>query len=238
VKAVEVLEQAKSTAFTNPQGGSWSLSLKPPGTEAEICRLETKLGLTLPLELRELISYCRGFEGVLANIDFVGNLEYEFDLLPHGLPIADDGCGNFWVIDLTKDAPETSSVFFASHDPPVLVYQADSIGQFITEALKRCIEPFTSDIEKVQERAAMQIWAENPNVLNREESLAGDPDLRAFAESLDNTYLFIDMRKATCGKGFSWGRYGAETQTKRFGEKRIFAYQKRELSWLQKIFGV
>jgi len=236
LKAVEILEQAKGTTFKNAQGKSWSLSLQPPGTDAHINELEASLGLPLPSELRELILYCRGFEGTLATVNFIGTLEYEFDLIPHGLPIADDGSGNFWVIALTTDFPDSTPVFLASHDPAVLVYQAESVGQFITEALKLCNPPLESEIERVHEHCAMQIWKDNPGILTRQESLLGDADLGAFAESLDDSYLFFDMRHAKIGDGFSWGRYGATTETKRFGEKKIFAYQKRELTWLQKLF--
>jgi len=58
-----------------------------------------------------------------------------------------------------------------------------------------------------------------------------DADIKEFAKSPDENYLFIDMRNAKIGDGFSWGRYGPKTVNKRFGEKRIFAYEIRKSFW-------
>jgi len=56
---------------------------------------------------------------------------------------------------------------------------------------------------------------------------SSDADLKTFAETLDESWHLIDLRSPKIGDGFSWGRYGAATVNKRFGEKRIFAYQKK-----------
>jgi hypothetical protein len=65
--------------------------------------------------------------------------------------------------------------------------------------------------------------------------IAEDADIKEFAKSLDENYLLIDMRNPQIGDGFSWGRYGPKTVNKRFGEKRIFAYEIRK-SFLQRLF--
>jgi hypothetical protein len=57
----------------------------------------------------------------------------------------------------------------------------------------------------------------------------GDHELKVFAESLDETWEFIDLRAPKLGDGYSWGRYGAKTANKRYGDKRIFACQKKTL---------
>lgn len=84
----------------------------------------------------------------------------------------------------------------------------------------------------------MNICKGNPCVIERKDAINSDGELSKFAESLDEIFEFVDLRYATLGKGFSWGRYGAETVCKRFGETRIFGCQRRALSWLQKLFGV
>ena len=63
-----------------------------------------------------------------------------------------------------------------------------------------------------------------------------DEDLVAFAQSLGNDFLICDLRNPRVGDGFSWGRYGPRTVLKRFGDKRIFAYQIRPSLW-QRLFG-
>lgn len=84
----------------------------------------------------------------------------------------------------------------------------------------------------IHEQYHQRIWRDNPGMKTCEQCLSSaDPDLAAFARSLDETYLFIDLRNAKIGDGFSWGRYGPRTVNRRFGEKRIFAYQVRKSFW-------
>jgi hypothetical protein len=52
---------------------------------------------------------------------------------------------------------------------------------------------------------------------------SGDPELRAFAEGLDQGALIADLREARIGSGFAWGRYGPQTQVQRAGSQLLFA---------------
>ncbi|MDX1988789.1 MAG: SMI1/KNR4 family protein [Candidatus Obscuribacter sp.] len=238
VYAKEVLQQAEQTTFIDRNGKSRRLTILPPLSEKETSNLESILGCSLPDEMRDLLSYSRGFEGILDAVDFSGNLPFEFELFPHGLSIAADECGNFWVIDLTSGGASDTTVFYVCHDPAVIAFQSGSIAQFIKEVLRQGNQPWNSQLTSVQEETVMNIWKNNPYVIERKDALKSDGDLSKFAESLDESFEFADLRNATLGKGFSWGRYGAETVCKRFGETRIFACQRRELSWFQKLFGV
>jgi|HubBroStandDraft_1064217.scaffolds.fasta_scaffold712109_1 hypothetical protein len=56
-----------------------------------------------PEDVRDLLEFCSGIEGALEQIDFTGRtlLGFCVDLvIPYALPIAQDGCGNYWVVDL------------------------------------------------------------------------------------------------------------------------------------------
>src|SRR3954469_17971695 len=81
--------------------------------------------LRLPDDLRALLERAGGIDGgPLETIDFTGaTFDVEIrDLFPSGLPIAHDGSGNHWILDLTPHAAPPL-VFFASHDPPgILVH--------------------------------------------------------------------------------------------------------------------
>jgi hypothetical protein len=212
--------------------------LAPPATESEIAAVAAKAGGSLPSELHSLLLYCQGFAGIM-ECDFTGRLFFELaEIFPHGLPIVADGFGNFWVIDLLGNDSQETAVFYACHDPPVIVYQADSLGRFVEQLIQFGKHQLNSTIDDVHERHAMNIWKNNPSVLSWEAASGGDQQLGAFAQTLDQSYQFVDLRHPEVGHGFSWGRYGADTAVKRFGLQRIFAYQKKELTWLQKVFGV
>ncbi|HEY6370038.1 MAG TPA: hypothetical protein VIX37_05635 [Candidatus Sulfotelmatobacter sp.] len=112
----------------------------------------------------------------------------------------------------------------------MIVYQTDNLLHFIQEVGRGGNSPRKSAVDDVWGRFSDLLWTDNPGVLSFSHCIrSDDQDIRAFAESLDETWLIIDLRKPVIGDGFSWGRYGPKTAVKRFGEKRIFAYQKRGL---------
>ena len=249
MKPVEIVKQGKETVFVDKKGGHSTLKLLPPMNEADLAKLETEIGCGLPHEMRELMQYCSGFElpeyqfrgsqACLQSVLFAGHDIFSSeDIFPHGFAVGSDDNGNFWVVDLRTDNPEDTAVFYACHDPPVILHQAHTLGEFIEQVLALSDPSAAGALNQVHDEYSKQVWTTNPGVLTRQEALAADAEMRAFAESLDDTYLFVDLRNASLGQGFSWGRYGADTVIKRAGEKRIFAYQKKELNWFQKLFGV
>ncbi|HMD38857.1 MAG TPA: SMI1/KNR4 family protein [Candidatus Acidoferrum sp.] len=228
---------ADSADLENPR-----LELLPPLTAGEVERLKSQIPCPIPEEAAELFRYARGFKirnpllhgahRELSKVDLSG-LDAEFGLkqiFPHALSMADDGCGNYWVVDLTNNSTSWGPIFYACHDAPVVVYQTESLAHFIEHVLKGGVDltPNHNELDAVHEELATRIWRENPGALDFEEcSRSEDPDLKAFAMSLDASYQFTDLRTAKLGDGFSWGRYGPWTVNKRFGGKRIFAYQKK-----------
>ncbi len=238
MKALEILKQAQGMRLENEDGQVEELRLLAGLSEQELKDLEARLPCPLPAEAREALSFCRGFEGILESVDFAG-LEGGFgmeEIFPHAIALAHDGFGNYWIVDLTSESVSWGRIFFVCHDAPVIVFQTDSFAHFISEILRFGNPPWKSEIDEVHEAHQSRIWRDNPGTLTHAQCLSsGDPDLAAFARSLDGTYLFIDLRHAQTGDGFSWGRYGPQTVNKRFGEKRIFAYQIRKSFW-QRLF--
>lgn len=185
--------------------------------------------------MRELFRYARGFEGGwLETIDFSG-LTFSYgmgfgmeELFPHPVHIAGDGLGNFWIVDLTSNSEMWGPIFYACHDAPVIVFQSPCVSDFIIEVLKELDAPWKSEIDEVMEKHVGTIWRDNSGAISCDQCLAsGDADLREFAKSLDSSWKFVDLRSCKVGEGFSWGRYGPKTISKRFGEKRVFACQRR-----------
>ena len=245
MRPLDVVKQAEGTQLQDKSGGVTTLKLLPPLSDAEIRVIESNIPCPLPEEARELFSYCRGLEGAFGDdvqeVDFSGSgLEDRFgmeEVFPHAVPIVHDGAGNFWVVDLLSDSTCWGPIFYACHDAPVIVYQTDSLAHFITELLRLGNPPWESALAQVHDEHDGRIWMENPGVTSHEQCLrSGDADLEAFARSLDETWLFVDLRRPRLGDGFSWGRYGADTLNRRFGEKRIFAYQQRKSFW-QRVLG-
>jgi hypothetical protein len=200
--------------------------------EAEIVALENDFGMPLPAELRAMLQLCSG-------IDCPNPEEFDVSLnaggmydagafLPVSVTLARDVAGNFFAADLSQKPTDSAPVYFLCHDPPVVMLAARTVTDFIELAITpNAVFP-----------DAGLIWSTNPGVLSHAEATAGDETMRKFAADLDDTWLFVDLRNAAVGDGFSWGRYGAETENRRAGAEPIFAYQKRKLSWFQRLFGV
>ena len=154
-----------------------------------------------------------------------------------GLPIAADGYGNFWVVDLHSHSAKWGPIYFVCHDAPVILYQAESLEQFLSELFRMFKAPHQSLVDDVHEDRLAHVWQTKPGVLSCEQCLhSNDPILSAFARELDDSFQIIDLRRAKPGDGFSWGRYGPKTLVKRFGTHAVFAYQKPK-GFVARLFG-
>ncbi len=237
---VEFLKQTQGTVYVGKTGKQKTLKLLPPLNEQKLSAFEASLPCPLPDEMRELLQCASGLEGTACRLSSRFEIEEirlagsnglgPDDLFPRGKELAVDGCGNSWGVDLTSESKTFAPIFFACHDPPVILYQTDSLLHFIREVVRGSSPPWKSEIADVRGSLAGRIWHENPCALSHSQCLAtGDHELKAFAQSLDETWEFIDLRDPKLGDGYSWGRYGSSTENRRYGNKRIFACQKKTL---------
>lgn len=89
-------------------------------------------GNRLAPELVEILQVTRGWDGYGPDnvyFDAIGQFGFE-DVIPHSIEVGGDGAGNFWVIDI-DDQGNLGKVFFACHDPAVLVIQSQGINEFL-----------------------------------------------------------------------------------------------------------
>lgn len=230
----EIIQRAQATTLVDEDGEAIALQLLPPLSAAQIDAFAAKLPCPLPDDIRRLLAFCRGFTGTVDIVDFTGeqcSFEQE-EIFPHGLPIAGDGYGNFWVVDLLPSSGTWGPIYFACHDAPVILYQSTSLESFLSDLFKFSQPPHQSVIDDVHEDRLFDVWRKNPGVQSYEDVVKStDPSLRAFAASLDPIFEFVDLRDAAVGFGFSWGRYGPKTVIRRAGELPIFAVQKRPSLW-------
>jgi hypothetical protein len=216
---VEIIERAHAEHS--------GLELRPPLPHDAVDTLEAELRVPLPSDLRTLLERMGAIDGSpLATMDFTGrSFDVEVgDMFPSGLPIAQDGSGNHWVLDLTPDAAPPP-VFYVSHDPPVVLLQSPDLGHFLTEVFRKFDPPRTSLVDDVHDDRIFRVWRTNPGAVDHGAALeGGDDELRAFASALEDSHTIVDMRTAEIGMGFSWGRYGPATQVRRDGYRLLFAY--------------
>jgi cell wall assembly regulator SMI1 len=224
--AVQRLQAAVDSRLVDEDGHDVVVELRPPVTEAEVATLQAGFPVPLPAELVQLLAVTRGAEGLL-DLDLTGrdhSVELA-ELMPAGLPIATDGYGNFWVLDLTPDTVEVAPVFFHCHDAPVLLYQAPDLATFLDEVVKRYVPPHASLVDDVREDRPYDVWRARPGAMPQVAALSSpDLALREFAETLDPAWTIVDLRQREVGMGVAWGAHGPRTRLARHGWERIFAY--------------
>ena len=225
---IEIIETARAQEWIDEDGHKIEVTLRPPLTDADLDAFARQLPCPIPEHIRDLLKYCTGFEGTLDQLDFTGrSLQFQQpELFPHGLPIAHDGMGNYWVVDLKPQSTDWAPIYFYGQDPPVVLLQSPSLTQFVDETFRMLTPSYESLIDGVHEDRLYEVWKYNPGVINQAQAAASsDPVLREFAGQLSPEWQIIDLRQARIGMGFSWGRYGPNTQVRRHGLEPIFAYQ-------------
>jgi cell wall assembly regulator SMI1 len=226
---IDEIARAQTAQLVDEDGDAIELDLERGLSDAGVDAFEDELGVALPGELRDLLAYTTGFSGVLDSVDFTGR-SYDVqvaEIFPAGLPIAGDGFGNFWVADLTPQRRDVVAVFFACHDPAVILLQSPSIGHFLHEVFRTYVPPHASLVNDVHADRLFDVWRENPGVLARADALiGGDGALQDFAATLDDDFEIVDLRSAEIGMGFSWGRHGPRTEVRRHGHELLFAYRR------------
>lgn len=230
VTPLEIIRRAADAQLSTEDGEAVVLELHRGLSPEEIDALAQELPCPLPSEIRELLQGVGGFEGGAAEfVDFTGrscSFEYQ-PAFPQGLPIAADGFGNFWVVDLLPSSRTWGPIYFACHDPPIILYQSPDLAHFLDELFKCNTPPYQSLVDDVREDRLLDVWGSNPDVCSHASALASDDDaLREFAQSLDPSFAIIDLRAGKIGSGFAWGRYGPDTNVRRFGAAPVFAYRK------------
>jgi hypothetical protein len=105
----EILESALKQNPIDEDNQPVQFRLLPPLTSEEVDEFSRSLISPLSEDVRDLLQFCSGIDGALDQIDFTGRtlqdaIGLDF-LIPHGLPIAHDGYGNFWISDLTPGSP-------------------------------------------------------------------------------------------------------------------------------------
>ncbi len=231
MRLLEIVQSSAGMRMEDQDGVVEQLRLSSALSAAEMRDLERSLPCPLPEDVRELLSFTRGFEnGPLESVDFAG-LSGGFGLdevFPNPLAIAHDGYGNYWIVDLHRDSTDWGPIFYACHDPPVIVLQTRSFEHFLTEVLRFANTPHASEIDDIHETAASRIWRENPGAVPAPQlRQAADPVLRSFAGSLSDAFLIVDLRTAAPGDGFSWGRYGPKSKVVRYENQLLFAYESK-----------
>jgi hypothetical protein len=204
------------------------LIVEPGLSRDEILAMESERGVRFPPEIRDVIEFSRAFtirrdwtseefpwvkpEGFTVTLCGEGWTGYPGwatpnspGEVPRGLELVTDLCGNPWVIDVGPRG-NWGRVFYVSHDPPLIAYQAPDLATFLSDVFLFCTDIQSSlfiaaDSEKIQQV---------PLVKAASFRHRGDPVIQEFASTLEDRDLIADLREERPRIGFSWQALGGD----------------------------
>lgn len=225
--AIEHIQAFQQSKLTDEDNNRIIIELLPALSPEQINALEKGVNQPLPEELRTLLAYCSGINGLLSGINFTGagmSLEVT-ETFPNGLPFAGDGYGNFWVLDITPSTTKTAPIFFVCHDAPVILYQSPNIASFLGDLFRSCIPPHDTTFHEIHSDRIFKVYKCAPGVIKQPvAAISPDPVISAFALELPDDFLIVDLRQVAPGMGVLWEVDGKHA-TRRYNHERIFAYR-------------
>jgi hypothetical protein len=236
---LEILQRLKTAFFTDEEGEPYTIEFEPGLSDQQLAGLDTLFPAgKVPAELREILKETRGwqvepFEATY--LDAIDESGYE-ELIPHSVTLDRDGAGNFWLWEM-KSNGTCGKIFFACHDPAVLVIYCDTINEYLLSLEEYYSgEEETSYIE-VQEKTVMEVWEADRNVHEIASFRLDNPSYASILSEYDENWVIADLRNAKNKDGFAWGKYGPGEFFKRLGDDLVWVMQKKKKGFFGKLFG-
>jgi hypothetical protein len=237
---IEIIKRLKTSTFVDEDGENYSLDFKPGLTEDELKLLKTKFPASrIADELLEILRETKGWEGYGLETAYFDSIdEFGFtELIPHSITLGHDGFGNCWVLEV-KDNGDLGKIYYACHDPAVLVIYCDTLNEFFKSLEEFYKNPSDNYLNDVHEKVVMDIWSNYPNTVDIADFRKGNNDLSLFLnEFTDDNWVVADLRQKTKKDGFAWGRLGPNQFTRRHPKELVWVIQKKKKGLLSTLFG-
>ena len=194
---LEIVLAAKSRLLNGIDGEKYKIKLGPPVATECLNAGPCHRGLSWPPEVAELVGVVEEIEGgPFGALSFNGPWHGLVEVFPVAMELLGDGLGNSWVVDIEPQTGLWGAVYFSCHDPPVIVFQADSLVEFLGQYFNE-----VDRLEWVQSRA-MAIWEGDEWGVKR---FLASPDLDSLVpQNTPGDWVILDLRNARVGDGFIW----------------------------------
>ncbi len=231
------LESISSNQYKDEDGETYKVELFEGMTENEIEEYRNILpGKIIPSEIEELLRFSKGFEfyGLEeVRFDSYGDFGFE-EMFPYSVPLAGDGFGNFWLLDINSKG-DWNSVYYVCHDPAVVVKHSENLKDFIEHVDEFGKKASESNLDIIHEKVVMDIWGEKNGIMENNEK---DYDFKNGQIALPDNYLVADLTDKPIKTGFSWGKSGPKTKIIRPSDEPIWIVEKKvKQGFLGKLFG-
>lgn len=240
---LEIIQQLKTSQFTDEDGESYTLDFLPGYSKDDLEQIKHRFSKqAIPEDLAEVLSLTRGWEGYgIETVSFDAIGEFGFtQLLPASVSLANDGLGNFWLLDLDQNG-KPGKVWFACHDPAVLVIHSQSLNEFLQHVLAYHQAPSQGHLHEIQNDLVYAIWKDQSRMVALEAFLQANPDFQSHYESYEqDKWMVADLRVGTNKQGFAWGKYGMNQSIHRHPTELIWLidrHQPEKKGFFSRLFG-
>ena len=239
---IEKLKSILNEKYISEDEEEYQIELLEGLSEEQINNITENLPSNLiPLEIKELLKFARGFEFQgLEEITFDGIGQFGFEeFFPHSVQLAGDGFGNFWILDVNKNG-NWGNVFYVCHDPAVIIKHSENLTQFIEHIDDYGKNLNKSHLDIIHEKIVWKIWDNTEYFIEVETAKnSNDSILKNFALSLPNNFIITDLRNKPIQSGFAWGKFGPKIdKTIRHETELLWGIEKQtKKSFFAKLFG-
>lgn len=128
-----------------------------------------------------------------------------------------------------KENGELGKIYFACHDPAVLVIYCDTLNEFFVTLEEFYKNPSDNYLNDVHDKVVMDIWSTDSNTIDISDFKKDNNELNPFLKEFgDDNWVVADLRNKTKKHGFAWGRFGPNQFTKRHPSELIWVIQKKK----------
>ncbi|WP_339788967.1 SMI1/KNR4 family protein [uncultured Imperialibacter sp.] len=237
---VDIIKKLKKSTFTDEDGEKYKLGFELALTDDEILHLSKRFPSgKIAVELEEILKETKGWSGYGLETAYFDSIdEFGFtELIPHSVTLGHDGFGNYWVLEV-KDDGDLGSIYFACHDPAVLVLYCKTLNEYFESLVEFFESPDHNYLNEVHEKVVMDIWKTTPNTDEIADFRKKNSDLSSFlAEFTDDDWVVADLRRAKKADGFAWGKFGPSQFTKKHPTESVWVIRKKKKGFLSKLFG-
>ncbi|HAA12474.1 MAG TPA: hypothetical protein DCE41_12550 [Cytophagales bacterium] len=241
---LEIIQQLKTATFTDEDGEDYALEFHAGLTDQAIRELQAQFpNQTLAPELQEILTETRGWVGYgpeMVAFDSIDEFGFDY-LIPHSITLGHDGFGNFWVLDLDSQGTP-GKVYYACHDPAVLVIHSQSLNEYLQHLLAFYQGPEKNHLNEVHDDTVWEVWKSLPNASPKQEFLESNPDFNRFLEAFEGeNWTVADLRMGQNKLGFAWGKFGFNQKITRHPTELVWVIENKKeksgLKGLKRLFG-
>ncbi len=203
---LEIINLLKEKTFTDEDDRDYRLEFQEGLSDQQIESLRTNFpNRTLSNELIEILKITKGWTGHGPSpifFDSIGYFGFE-EFSQHSIELGGDGLGNSWILDI-DDKGILGKVFFACHDPAVVVIHSQNLNEYLHHLYEFYEQPGNNHLDEIHEKTVMTIWENNSDCISKNSFLEKNPKFSDYMKKYESAnWTVADLREGKNKLGFA-----------------------------------